>query len=145
MTAGTTIPGELPDIVTCSYAAYRRPMGAIVRITLGVPRGVRLPDPRFGEFTRWPSIPELAPKRDYFHADDAEFNRRLLHQLDCEAETIDVKLRTIHPGATRLVLCCFERRVTGPADCHRRVAAAWLEQRYGIEIVEIDQHPSGCT
>ena len=136
---------DLPGLATCSYAAYQRPMGAIVRITLGVPRGVKLPDPRYGDFTRWPSITELAPKRDYFYAEDAEFDRRLLGQLDEAADVIDVKLRTIHPGASRLVLCCFERRVASSADCHRRNVAAWLERQYGREVPELDPAPGGCS
>jgi hypothetical protein len=133
-----------PQLVTSSYAAYRRPMGALVRITLGVPRGVKLPDPRFGEFTHWPSIPELAPKRDYWSAPDAEFARRYLDQLDQAADVIDVKLRTIHPAADTLVLCCFERRVASSADCHRRLAAAWLEERFSMQIPEMDPAPGGC-
>jgi hypothetical protein len=134
---------DLPALVTCSYAAFRREMGSIVRITLGVPRGVRLPDARYGEFTRWPSISELAPQRAYFHAEPDEFDRRYLEQVTAAADTIDVKLRTIEPGAARLVLACFERRVTGPADCHRRLASRWLAERYDVEIPELDPAPGG--
>ena len=95
------------------------------------------PDPRYGEFIRWPSISELAPKREDWYAPDDVFNARYLDQLDREAETIDLKLRTIHPGVATLVLCCFERRIVGP-ECHRRLAAGWLKRRYGITIPELD-------
>jgi len=50
---------NLPALVTYSYAAFRREYGAIVRTSLGVPRGVRLPNPHYGQFTRWPTVIKL--------------------------------------------------------------------------------------
>jgi hypothetical protein len=133
-----------PKIVTCSYRAYRREFGAAVRITLGVPRWIRLPDPRYTEHARWPYVAELAPRRDYFRAEDDEFDRRLLDQMHRLADDIDTNLSAITPEAGAICLLRFEREVTGPESCHRRLVAGFLPERYGMEIPEMDPAPSGC-
>jgi hypothetical protein len=135
---------DRPKIVTCSWSAYRREMGACVRISLGVPRGVRLPDPRYTERAQWPYVTQLAPRRSYFHELADVFDRMYLEQLSRLADEIDQALLAIPPENGSLVLCCFERRVTGPADCHRRLAARWLKGRYGVEVRELDAAPGGC-
>jgi hypothetical protein len=132
---------DLPRIVTCSYSGYRREFGTAVRITLGIPRWIRLPDPRYSDYARWPYVSELAPRPQWFKAPAEVFDARMLDQLDRLADDIDRKLRAIPPESGALALCCFERRVTGPEMCHRRLVAGWLEHRYGIEVPELDPAP----
>jgi hypothetical protein len=85
-----------PQLVTCSWSAYRREMGAYVRISLGVPR-VKLPDPRYTERRHYVYVSELAPRREYFHAPADEFARRYVDQLRLYADDIDRKLAAIPP------------------------------------------------
>lgn len=139
MTASTP-----PQIVTSSYKAYRREFGTAVRITLGVPRWIRLPDARYTERDRWPYVAELAPRRDYFRAEAAEFDRRLLDQMHRLADDIDAKLSAIPPENGAICLLCFEGQVTGPESCHRRLVAGFLAERYGMAIPEMDPAPGGC-
>lgn len=135
---------SLPSLATCSYGAFRREMGSCVRITLSAPR-VRLPDPRYGDFTHWPYIAELAPRRSYFRAPADEFDREYLAQLDRLADDIESKLSVMPSPSGTIVLCCYERAVTGPEVCHRRLFAGWAQQRWGIDIPELDAAPGGCT
>lgn len=138
MTAST-----LPQVVTCSWSAYRREMGTCVRISLGVPRGLHLPDPRYTERTHWPYVAQLAPRRSYFYEPTEVFSRMYLDQLGRLADEIDRALLAIPSESSCLVLCCFERRITGP-ECHRRLAARWLAERYDVEVPELDAAPGGC-
>jgi len=133
---------ELPRIVTCSWRAYRREFGTAVRISLGVPRWVRLPDPAWSDYTHWPYVAELAPRRAYWDAPD--FDERYLAQVAQFAESIDAKLSAIPAENGALCLLCWEKQVTGPEQCHRRLAAGFLAERYGIEIPEMDPAPGGC-
>jgi hypothetical protein len=131
-----------PQLVTCSWSAYRREMGAYVRISLGVPR-VKLPDPRYTERRHYVYVSELAPRREYFHAPADEFARRYVDQLRLYADDIDRKLAAIPPEHGAICLLCWERRITGP-ECHRRLAARFLADRYGVEVAEMDAAPGGC-
>jgi len=137
-------PTDIPRLVTCSYAAYRRDMGTAVRITLSPPRYISLPDPRYSRYTKWPYLAELAPKADYFKAPEAVFDARYLQQLDQLAPDILRKLTWIEPEFGALALLCFEKKISGPHDCHRRLAANWLSTRLGVEIPEMDAAPGGC-
>ena len=139
MTAST-----LPNIVTCSWKAYRRPMGTLVRITLYPPRFVHLPDPRWSDYDRLPYLAELAPRKSYFYAEPDEFDRRYVGQLVEHADTIEAKLRAIQADGGAICLTCFEQRVSSGADCHRWVFAEWAAKRWGVEIEEMDPHPDGC-
>lgn len=132
---------NLPTIATCSYGAFRREFGTAVRITLGIPKWIRLPDPRYSDYERWPYVSELTPRAQYFKAPAEVFDARLLEQLDRLADDIDRKLRAIPPEGGAICLCCFERRVSSAADCHRRLVAGWLERRYSIEVPELDPAP----
>jgi hypothetical protein len=128
----------LPKLVTCSYRAYRRPMGLLVRITLYPPRFVPTPDPRWSDYDRLPYLVELAPKRSYFYAEPAEFDRKYVDQLNEHADQIAAKLAALPAEAEALCLSCFEQRVASGADCHRRIFAVWARERWGVEIEEMD-------
>jgi hypothetical protein len=58
------------------------------------------------------------------------------------ADDIDRKLAAIPPEHGAICLLCWERRITGP-ECHRRLIAAWLEERYGAEVPELDPARGG--
>jgi len=124
------------QLATCSFAAYQPRMGTGVRITLGVPW--KLPPGRW----HWPYLAELAPRPWYFRAAPEKFDTCYLAQLDKLAEDIDLKLTWLaqrYPGQT-LIALCYERRVRGPQDCHRRLWADWHEARTGQHVPELD-HP----
>jgi hypothetical protein len=131
-----------PKVVTCSWQAYRREYGTAVRISLGVPRWVRLPNPAWSDHAHWPYVAELAPRRAYWDAPD--FDEQYLAQVARCAGDIDRKLAAIPAEHGALVLLCWERQVTGPEQCHRRIAAGFLTDRYDVEIEEMDPHPDGC-
>jgi hypothetical protein len=122
----------MTTLATCSFGAYRPTMGIGVRITLGAPR--TLPPGRW----RWPYLAELAPRPWYFRAAPEKFGRMYLAQLERFADDILTKLGWLTAEYGPCTLLCFERRVSGPTDCHRRAAAGWLQDRLGIEIPELD-------
>lgn len=132
---------DLPAIATCSWTAYRREYGTAVRISLGVPR-IKLPDPRYTDRAHYIYVAELAPRRAYWDAPD--FDERYLAQVAQFADAIDAKLSAIEPENGALCLLCWEKQVIGPEQCHRRLAAAFLSERYGVEIPEMDAAPGGC-
>jgi hypothetical protein len=132
----------LPKIVTCSWQAYRREFGTAVRTSLGVPQWVWLPDPAWSDYAHWPYVAELAPRRAYWNAPD--FDARYLAQVARFAGDIDAKLAAIPAENGALVLLCWERQITGPDQCHRRLAAGFLQDRHGIQIEEMDPAPGGC-
>ena len=119
-------------------------MGLLVRITLGPPRFIHLPDEQWSSYNQLPYLAELAPRADYFRADDAEFDRRYVAQLGEHADQIAAKLAELPAENDAIVLACFEQRVASGADCHRRVFAEWARERWGVEIEEMDPHPDGC-
>jgi hypothetical protein len=132
----------LPKIVTCSWQAYRREFGTAVRTSLGVPQWVWLPDPAWSDYAHWPYVAELAPRRAYWNAPD--FDARYLAQVARFAGDIDAKLAAIPAENGALVLLCWERQITGPDQCHRRLAAGFLQDRHGIQIEEMDPARCGC-
>ena len=126
-------------IRTSSYAGWRPEHGQPVRITLG---GPRRPEPT-GR-ARWLYVAELAPRGWYFNTAPEKFGRMYAAQLERLGDDIERKLGWLAGSFGPLVLCCFERRVSGPSDCHRRAAAEWLEKRLGIDIPELDpRNPRG--
>ena len=76
-----------------------------------------------------------------------EARRRYLDRLDAHAETIVAELAAlarVHPGET-LVLLCFEKRAHAGETCHRRWAAEWFADRYGIAVPELPPTPSNFS
>lgn len=118
-------------ISTSSYAAFRAGRdGTPVRVTLGRPR---MPEPAGRRV--WIYLAEAAPRGWYFNLGPAGFDRHYLRQLDRLGDCIEVKLGWL-PGP--VCLLCYERRVRGPADCHRRLFADWWTARTGAEVPELD-------
>jgi len=133
-----------PPLATCSYFEYKRAMGSAVRITLGAPRGISLPDPRWTELSRWPSATILAPGRDYFRKGlpSDQFRDRYLADLEQRGvEAIAVALRAVpDDGSGQLVLLCFENAAeiaVDPWRCHRRIFAEWWETKTGQRVPEL--------
>lgn len=121
-------------ITTGSYAGWRPEHGTPVRITLGQPRWPRPPGRE-----RWIYLAELAPRPGYFRAAPEKFDRMFRAQMDRLAADILAKLTWITDEYGPCSLLCFERRVRpGPQDCHRRIAAEFIENRLGIEVRELD-------
>jgi hypothetical protein len=126
----------MAQFLTCSYSAFRPDMGTPVRITLG---GPRQPEPT-GR-AHWLYVAELAPRGWYFRS--AEFDRHYTAQLDRYAAGIEEKLTRLGEATgSPLVLLCFERRIRGPADCHRRSFAQWWQERTGQQVPELDGKPT---
>jgi hypothetical protein len=59
-------------------------------------------------------------------------------QLDRLGDDAMAKLAMLVNQFGPITLLCFEHRVRGPQDCHRRQAAEWLEKRLGVEVPELD-------
>src|SRR5215471_6917733 len=88
---------------------------------------------------RWIYLAELAPRPGYFRAAPEKFDRMFRAQMDRLAADILAKLTWITDEYGPCSLLCFERRVRpGPQDCHRRIAAEFIENRLGIEVRELD-------
>lgn len=122
------------EIATCSYAAFQPTMGTAIRISLG---GPHRPEPSGRE--HWLYVAELAPRGWYFNAEPDVFARRYLEQLDRLSDDIEAKLGLLADEFGAVALCCFERRVRGPEDCHRRLWAQWwTEHVTGEEVPEHD-------
>jgi hypothetical protein len=128
-----TTQGGALEISTCSYAAFVPSMGTAIRISLG---GPRIPEPSGRE--HWIYLRELAPRGWYFKAEPDAFAAAYLKQLDELAGYIEVKLGDLAGQFDRVCLLCWERRVTGPQDCHRRLWAQWWTERTGEEVPELD-------
>lgn len=136
-------PYLTPRLATCSFFEYRRGTGTPVRITIGAPR-VALPDPRWGEFTRWPDARLLHPGHAYFRKglDPERFRDRYIADLDAAGPAaIAAELRGLPVEDGRLVLLCFEK--TGEVErnpwvCHRRVFAEWWHGVTGMDVPELN-------
>jgi hypothetical protein len=86
-------------------------------------------------------VAELAPKGWYFNSEPDNFARRYREQLDRLADEIATKLGWLAEDGP-VVLLCYERRVRGPQDCHRRIWADWWSERTGEVIPELDGQTS---
>ena len=129
--------GGLPKLVTCSWTAYRRDMGTAVKISRGAPRWISLPNPRYTSREHWPYIEILAPKNTYLNAPADVFMRRYFDQLEANAPKIIEDLLSIPPEHGALALLCFEKDVSDPTSCHRRMLAAWWERKTGQAVAEL--------
>jgi hypothetical protein len=128
----------LPRLVTCSYTGYRRDMGTAVRISLGAPRWISLPNPAYSRYSRWPYLAELAPTREYLKSPYDVYKPQYLAQLDRLSADIDRKLGWIEAEHGALVLLCFEKRPDNITEwCHRRLFAEWYQERTGIIVPEV--------
>jgi hypothetical protein len=120
-------------LFTNRIQAFQPPQGVPVRITLG---GVRFKLP----YSLTHSVRELAPRRDYLSAPEAEFTAAYRADLDqLGPERIATRLQQIAEaeGDHRLVLLCFEDLTKPNLWCHRTVFASWWKDRTGDEVREL--------
>jgi hypothetical protein len=119
-------PGDLPRLLTASYWTYRPALGVPVRISLGRPQHMAVPD----------SIPALMPFGIFRRYEGAEFDRRYRDRLD--GIGVERIAATFHDlglayAGTPLVLLCFE---PPGRPCHRRMFADWWHRRTGVWVPE---------
>jgi hypothetical protein len=121
------------DLFTHRYQGFDPSMGVPVRITLGAPRWT-LP------YALEHQVREAAPSRGYFGTARPEFEAAYRAQLESHGmEFFASRFQEIAVAANdlRLVLLCFED-LTKPAQwCHRRMFAAWWQERTGAKVREL--------
>ncbi len=130
---------DQPLVATCSWTGFRREMGIPVRISIGAPRWIKLPDPRYTDYQYWPRIIGLTPDKSYFNEpDDAKWSAAFFAQLNQNAARIAAELGWINENCGgRAVLLCFEKQLLTPNTCHRTMAARWMRERFGWDVPEL--------
>jgi uncharacterized protein (DUF488 family) len=115
---------------TGSYRTWRPEYGAPVRTSLGAPKWMTAP------LLEWPAVyPWGLFGRDL---DEATFTRKYRARLHRATPRILRELRELREAYGDLVLLCHE----GPDRfCHRRVLAAWLEEKLGEPVKEVMADP----
>ncbi|MDX3100488.1 hypothetical protein [Nonomuraea angiospora] len=126
-------------LATCTYQEFTADMGHPVRTTVGAPRfplGYAL----VGHATL------LTPARAMLGLSYEAYKPRYLQLLDSAGiDAIRAELDEIADGLAGgrpLVLLCFDRLDKPGAWCHRQMAAAWLQERAGIEVPELGALPT---
>jgi hypothetical protein len=118
------------QIFTGSYRTWRPELGAPVVASLLVPKWL-LP-----QSADWPRLWAATPRWHYFKAEQVDFDRLFLAQLETYGpERIARQLADISKASgspERLVLLCWEDRAE---NCHRSTFAAWWLSRVG-EVIE---------
>ena len=102
-----------------------------VRISVGLPRF-------WPEARGFPAVDALMPRGRLFKlTDEQEFTPLYREKLDrIGVDAILEQFAAIYDDyAVPLVLCCYENLAL--TWCHRRVAAAWIEERTGWEVPEL--------
>ncbi len=129
-----------PDLATCNYRSMTPELGVPISTSVGKPRGWH-GNKEKGIPTK-PYLNSIAPWGVFNHRPaycEGEFRRLYAERLEAKADEIDAGIERYsleYPGQ-RLVLLCW-CTVTHLDDyCHRRMAARWLEARYGIEVPEL--------
>lgn len=124
---------QLPPLATGSYRDFRPEMGVPVATSVGKPRkpmpGMETVNELapYGVFNIKPPLPE------------PEFRAKYLARCAEKQPIIEAKLIEIgerHPGET-LVLLCWCQIESETAFCHRREAADFLIETYGIDVPEL--------
>jgi hypothetical protein len=118
-------------LATTRYPDWRRESGVPLRITVGAPKGWKGPklvDARL-----------LAPY-GLLGSDLPIDVRRELYEQRLDRRGVEVvallaRIAREHPGE-RLCLLCYEDLHAG-RECHRRWLAAWIEDRFGVDVPEL--------
>lgn len=124
--------GVTYELATCGYFDYRPSMGVAVVTSLGVP----------DLFRREAHCSTLKPKGVFnVYKTKRAFEVHYMDRLDAHAAEIAAELKKIATsnGNEPLVLLCYCNLSQPDAWCHRRMAAAWLEEHTGITIPELGQ------
>lgn len=121
------------ELFTARYAEYSPTHGVAVRTSVGVPK-----DWRHG---RLEHVRRLTPYGLLHVSDRAEFTRLYIARLErVGADAIYARLEGISDAhdCRPLVLCCFEDVRRPGVWCHRTILGAWLRDRLGIAVPELD-------
>jgi hypothetical protein len=137
--AGVRLP-EAPEeagvLRLCTSRWANRELSRLPVVPVGISRGT----PRFPVPYRYRLARVLAPSRKTFALrDDAAFEKSYLVDLEgIGVDRIGAVLGKIgdEEGGEALALLCFEDVHAGQV-CHRRMFAAWWEQRTGQEVPEL--------
>lgn len=126
-------------LFTSRYQRFRPEQGAPVRSTVGAPRF-----PLSYELAGEARL--LAPSYAMLKLDQAPYLELYRERLEAAGvDKIRRQLRAIAAGANadRLVLLCFCDLSVPPPDnwCHRRMFAAWWQERTGEEVPELAEQP----
>lgn len=122
------------ELFTARYADYDPAWGVAVRTTVGTPRGWRY----------WPleHIRRVTPYGLLHIGNRDEFAERYIARLErTGAHAVEERLMAItdrHAGKP-LWLCCFDDLTKPGAWCHRTLLGEWLEEKLGIEVIEINK------
>ena len=120
----------MPDILTSSFFDSAGRAGR-VSIATWEPQDA-------GDLKRYPM---LAPGAWFSSVGRAQYEDRYVDQLyRLDPNHVLADLRALAGVGVTPVLCCWERRwqiEAGRAWCHRRLVAAWLKARLGIEVAEL--------
>jgi Active DUF488-N3 subclade len=123
------------NLATASFRSFHAGMGQPVSIALVPPKWR-------DDCKDWPVCFLLCPRWSYFNADEAEFDRQYLAQLDrfgvAKIRAMLQQIAADHHAET-LVLICHE---ADRENCHRKLAAQRLEQHCGIEVPEVAGMPT---
>jgi hypothetical protein len=118
------------ELATCGYFEYRPSMGVPVPTSLGVP----------DQFKRYTPSWTLKPKGVFnVYKTKGPFQVHYMDRLDAKGSEIAAELRQIADGHGNdpLVLLCWCDLSKAGGWCHRRMAAAWLEQHTGTTVPEL--------
>lgn len=122
-----------PILATCSYARYRAEMGVPVATSVGRNPG----------FDTAPEFQALRPFGVFRVLDHAPLDDRIrayrhrLHRRRAQVEHEFRSLALAYPGHTLVLLCWCSAGDADANTCHRRWAAAWFTDVYGIEVPEL--------
>lgn len=123
-----------PDLTTLRKAGLRTGRFATFKPDQGVPVRTSVGYPRFWRHGALPHARAVTPTTRKTDPGDREAAYRL--DLSAHADDVLAELAAIaraHPGRP-LVLLCFEEN---PADCHRSWLAAWLHDRFALDVQEV--------
>jgi hypothetical protein len=120
-------------LATGSYRDHRPDLGVPVATSVG-------PHPAFRNA---PQVHALKPFGVFGVMSDrpvVEQRTAYLARLHKHARTIERVLDDLtatYPGQTLVVLCWCPRDIAVQGACHRRWAADWLDEHYGVQVPEV--------
>jgi hypothetical protein len=90
-------------------------------------------------------LPEATPAAWMLNMTEAEFAGSYSRLLETRGGATMMRARLAEvartAGVDQLVLCCYEDIRRPGVWCHRRILAAWLEERTGQVIEELPESP----
>ena len=132
----SSVPNYPIELVTSRFQASKLILAAGL-----APTRVTLYYPRFPlGYELAGALPELAPRRAIFRLRGAEFEEAYRAQLERESvEHLLERMTAIAAiaNASGLALLCYEDVIGTGLQCHRRIFAAWWEEKTGQRVCEL--------